>query len=115
MPGEHGLRPRRTSPGHEQPEGGTAISTQRYPRQVRLERVKGGYRYDLGDVVRGSTRYFRIRRHLDPGSELDGWWKVSVRNEVDNVDDLAVGMFENLTDVRVFLGAVPSPWHHWGG
>jgi hypothetical protein len=76
-------------------------------KRVKLERVEGGYRYDLGDRVRGGDYCFEIRKIDQSGATFNGWWEVIAG------DMAGVGLFQSLDDVRTFLAHMPSPYHRY--
>lgn len=68
---------------------------------VRLERVEGGYRYDL------SGRYhngpcFEIQQIKQSGASFEGWWEIGIEG-----DDTTFVLARSLTAVRRFLAATP--------
>lgn len=71
------------------------------PRQVKLERVEEGYRYDLSGRYRNGP-CFEIRQDRHSGSTFEGWWEVGIMG-----DDTTFVMARSLTDVRRFLAAIP--------
>lgn len=70
------------------------------PRKVKLEKVKGGYRYEQHGVRNPNT--FEIVKTKLAGQT---WWEVNV------VGADATAMFLTLDEVRIFLAAIQSPWH----
>lgn len=71
------------------------------PRQVRLERVEDGYRYDLGDRYRNGP-CFEIQQIKQSGATFDDWWEIGIEG-----DDITFVLARSLTAVRRFLAAIP--------